>query len=138
MDHGPSFGRLSGQAARRLLGGMLLGVTSSLPVRSERDLSPKEHQALEMAHAELRAAVEAYEIFLGRELQTGTDVPVVKTDEMRAAQERVEAAERRLWELREQLLGWARPAWAPPATLVSDWILEEDPGYDNEPDHARR
>jgi len=28
-------------------------------------------------------------------------------------------------------------SWAPPATLVSDWILEEDPGYDSEPDRVR-
>lgn len=111
---------------------------SSLPVRSERDLSPEDRQMLETAHAELRAAVEAYEVFLGKELQPGVDVPIVKVDEMRAAQERVEAAEQRLWELRERFLGWTRPAWAPPATLVSDWILEEDPGYDNESDRIRR
>lgn len=111
---------------------------SSLPVRSERDLSPEERQALEAAHVELRAAVEAYEAFLGKELKPGVDIPIVKADEMQAAQERVEAAERRLWELREHLLGWTRPPWAPPAALVSDWILEEDPGYDGEPDRARR
>ena len=108
-----------------------------MPARSERDLSPEEHQAIEAAHAELRAAVEGYEAFLGKELHHPEDVRVVKADEMQAAQERVEAAERRLLELRERLLGWTRPSWAPPATLVSDWILEEDPGYDNEPDRAR-
>lgn len=113
-------------------------MSSSLPVRSERDLSQEERQALEAAHAELRAAVEAYEAILGTELHPGVDAPVVKAEELGPAQERVEAAERRLWELREQLLGWTRPPWAPPATLVSDWILEEDPGYDNEPDGARR
>ncbi|MGH9106520.1 MAG: hypothetical protein ACRDZX_11940 [Acidimicrobiales bacterium] len=111
---------------------------SSLPVRSQRDLSPEEHQTLEAARVELRSAVEAYEAFLGKELQPGVNVPIVKVDEMQAAQERVEGAERRLWELRERLLGWTRPPWAPPATLVSDWILEEDPGYDSEPDRARR
>lgn len=113
-------------------------MSSSLPTRSERDLSSEEHQALEVAHAELRAAVEAYEAFLGKEFQPGADVPVMKADEMLAAQERVDAAERKLWELREHLLGWTRPPWAPPATLVSDWILEEDPGYDSEPDRAQR
>jgi len=107
-------------------------------VRSERNLSPEERQTLEAAHVELRAAVEAYEAFLGKELQPGVNVPIVKADEMQAAQERVEDAERTLWELRERLLGWTRPPWAPPATLVSDWILEEDPGYDSEPDRARR
>lgn len=60
-----------------------------------------------------------------------------KADEMRAAQGRVEVAEGKLWKLREQLLGWVRPPWAPPATLVSDWILEEDPGYDGEPNRSR-
>lgn len=110
----------------------------SLPARSEHDLTPEERQTLEAAHVELRAAVEAYDAFLGKELQPGVDVPIVKADEMQAAQERVEAAERKLWELRERLLGWTRPPWAPPATLVSDWILEEDPGYDSEPDRARR
>lgn len=104
-------------------------------MRSERDLSPEERQTLEAAHVELRAAVEA---FLGKVLQPGVNIPIVKADEMQAAQERVEAAERRLWELREHLLGWTRPPWAPPATLVSDWILEEDPGYDSEPDRVRR
>ena len=62
----------------------------------------------------------------------------MSADAMRVAQERVEAAERSLWELRERLLGWTRPSWAPPATLVSDWILEDDPGYDDDPDVARR
>jgi hypothetical protein len=113
-------------------------VSPSWPVRSERDLSPEEHQALEAAHTQLRAAVEAYEAFVGHELQPGTDLPVVEADEMRTAQERVEAAERTLWELRERFLGWTRPSWAPSATLVSDWILEEDPGYENEPDSAQR
>ena len=126
------------ERAVELIGGTLFAVSSSLPVRSEHELSPREHQALEAAHVELRAAVEAYEAYLGRELQPGADVPIVGADEMGAAQERVEAAERRLWELREQLLGWVRPSWAPPATLVSDWILEEDPGYDSEPDRFRR
>lgn len=107
-------------------------------MRSERNLSPEERQTLEAAHVELRAAVEAYEAFLGKELQPGVNVPILKADEMQAAQERVEDAERTLWELRERLLGWTRPPWAPPATLVSDWILEEDPGYDSEPDRARR
>jgi len=101
-------------------------------------LTVEERHSLEAAHAGLRAAVEAYEAFLGKELRPGEDVPVVKASELQAAQERVEVAERRLWELRERLLGWTRPPWAPPATLVSDWILEEDPGYDDEPDVARQ
>lgn len=86
----------------------------------------------------MRAAVEAYENFLGAELLPGEGVSVEKVDDLLAAQERVELAEAKLWEVRERMLGWSRPSWAPPATLVSDWILEEDPGYDDEPDAARR
>jgi hypothetical protein len=32
--------------------------------------------------------------------------------------------------MREQLLGWARPSWAPAATLVSGWFSDEDAVYD--------
>jgi len=113
-------------------------MSAGVPSRSEADLTSEERYALEKVHAELRSAVEAYEAFLGKELRPGEDVPVVKASKLQAAQERVEVAERGLWALRERLLGWTRPAWAPPATLVSDWILEEDPGYDDEPDVARR
>jgi hypothetical protein len=109
-----------------------------VPSRSEAELSAPQRRELEEAHSELRSAVEAYEAFLGTELKPDEDVPVVHEDELRAAQERVEAAERHLWDLRERLLDWRRPSWAPPATLVSDWILEDDPGYDDEPDVARR
>ncbi|HEX6394657.1 MAG TPA: hypothetical protein VFZ97_14565 [Acidimicrobiales bacterium] len=107
-------------------------MSSSVPARSEADLSVAERDALEAAHRELRAAVNAYEAFLGRELQPGIPVTVVRAEEIQSAQERIESAERRLWDLRERLLGWARPPWAPPATLVSDWILEDDPGYDDQ------
>lgn len=113
-------------------------MSAGVPSRSEAELTSGERHALEEAHAELRAAVEAYEAFLGKELRPGDVVPVGKASELQAAQERVEAAERRLWERREQLLGWTRPPWAPPATLVSDWILEEDPGYDDDSGVARR
>lgn len=113
-------------------------VSAGVPSRSQAELTNEERHALEEAHAELRAAVEAYEAFLGKELRPGEDVPVVNASELQAVQESVEAAERKLWEVRENLLAWARPPWAPPATLVSDWILEEDPGYDDEPDVARR
>lgn len=107
-------------------------MSSALPARSEADLSTGERQALQDAHRELRAAVEAYEACLGKELRPGTPVTVVRAEDLQIAQERVENAERQLWDLRERLLGWARPPWAPPATLVSDWILEEDPGYDDQ------
>jgi hypothetical protein len=109
----------------------LAPMSSSAPSRSESELSPTERQQLEKAHAELRSAVEAYELFVGREIRPGQSLPTVREAELLAAQERVEAAETNLWDLRERLMGWARPPWAPPATSVSDWILEEDPGYDD-------
>lgn len=108
------------------------GVSSSVPARHEADLSAGERRALEDAHRELRAAVAAYETFVGQELQPGTTPTIVRADDLQRAQLRVERAERQLWDLREHLLGWARPGWAPPATLVSDWILEDDPGYDDQ------
>jgi hypothetical protein len=89
---------------------------------------------LEAAHRELRGAVEEYEAFLGEALEQGAEVTVIDAGAMQAVQERVGAAERNLWDVRERFFGWSRPSWAPPATLVSDWILEEDPGYDTEPD----
>lgn len=107
-------------------------MSSSLPARSEGDLTASERRALQDAHRELRASAEAYEALLGKELQPGAPVTIVGAEDLQGAQERVEKAERQLWELRERLLGWARPTWAPPATLVSDWILEDDPGYDDE------
>lgn len=109
-------------------------VSSSLPIRSEGALSPEDHQQLAAAYAELRAAVEAYEKFLGEDLEPGKEIVVMNAVDVRVAQERIEAAEQRLWELREKLLGWARPPWAPPATLISDWTLEVDPDFDTEPD----
>jgi hypothetical protein len=112
-------------------------VSSSVPARSEADLDVGERQVLQDAHRELRAAVEAYEGFLGKELQPGRPVTVVGAEDLQETQERVENAERRLWDLRERLLGWVRPPWAPPATLVSDWILEEDPGYDDQSERSR-
>jgi len=113
-------------------------VSSATPSRSELDLTAEQRSAIERAHVDLRGAVEAYEKFLGNELRPDEDLAAMNAEELRAAQERVESTETKLWELRERLLGWSRPAWAPPATLVSDWILEDDPGYDDEPDVARR
>jgi hypothetical protein len=55
-------------------------------------------------------------------------------NEMRAAQEAVEAAEDHLWQLREELLGWVRPPWAPSAALTSDWFSDEDAVYDDLPE----
>lgn len=114
----------------------LVDVSAGSPSRSEQDLTDQERRLLAEAHAELRAAVDAYEPFLGRALRPGEAVPIASANELRDAQERVEAAEERLWQLRENLLGWARPPWAPRASLVSDWFSEEDAGYDSVNDPA--
>jgi hypothetical protein len=112
-------------------------MSAGTPSRSEAELSPDEHRVLEAAHAELRSAVEGYEEFLGKELKPGEHVPVASATAMREAQERVEAAEARLWEVRERYLGWSRPSWAPSATLVSDWFSDEDSVYDELGDDGR-
>lgn len=102
--------------------------------RSERELTDSDRARLEAGHRELAAAVKAYERFLGGELQPGQPVPVHDANEMRAAQEAVEAAEDHLWQLREELLGWVRPPWAPSAALTSDWFSDEDAVYDDLPE----
>jgi hypothetical protein len=109
-------------------------VSSSVPARSEVDLRPAERQRLEEAHRKLREAVAAYEPFLGRELKPTEPVPVHGAEEMANAQAKIESAEQELWRLREELLGRARPAWAPDAALVADWFSEEDRSYDELPD----
>ena len=105
---------------------MSVGSTS----RSESDLTPDERRLLAAAHAELRAAVKNYEQYLGGELKPGAPVQVVGVSELRAAQERIDAAEEDLWKLRERLLGWPRPAPTPRASLVTDWFSDEDADYD--------
>jgi hypothetical protein len=50
---------------------------------------------------------------------------------MAAAYAGVDAAEAGLWRLREELLGWPRPASVPRASLVADWFSEEDRIYDD-------
>ncbi len=112
-------------------------MTAGLPSRSEADLTVEEQKQLAAAHVDLRAAVAAYEEFLGSKRRPEVAVPVAAVDRLRKAQERVERAEERLWELREQLLGWHRPAWAPSASLVSDWFSDEDADYDALTDSAR-
>ena len=76
----------------------------------------------------------AYEPFVGGQLEPGQEIPAHNADEMRGAQEAVEAAEDHLWQLREELLGWNRPSWAPSAALTSDWFSEEDAVYDDVPE----
>jgi hypothetical protein len=101
-----------------------------MPARSEADLSAIERQGLKDAYRRLREAVARYEPFLGRELRPDEPVPVHRAEEMAAVQAEIEGAEQELWRLREQLLGWARPPWAPDAALIADWFSEEDRSYD--------
>ena len=112
-------------------------MSAGVPSRSEHDLTAEERRRLVDAHAELRAAVAEYEPFLGKALHLGEPVPVVSVEAMAKAQARVDAAEDHLWLLRERLLGWARPSWAPRASLVSDWFSDEDAEYDEVTDQAR-
>ena len=101
--------------------------------RWERELSDADRSRLETAHRDLRQAVAAYEPFLGGPLEAGQPVPVHDAVEMQAAQEAIEAAEDRIWRLREELLGWVRPSWAPSAALTADWFSAEDAVYDDLP-----
>jgi len=110
-----------------------MSMAASGAPRPITDLSLSERDRLERAHQRLRGAVEAYEQFRGGPLEPGQDVPVHDADAMAAAQAEIQAAEEDLWRLREELLGWSRPAWAPPASLVSDWFSEEDRVYDDYP-----
>ena len=102
--------------------------------RTERDLSAEDRARLETAYLGLRDAVAAYESFVGGALESGQSVSVHDAEVVKAAQAAVEAAEDRLWQLREELLGWARPSWAPSAALTSDWFSEEDSVYDDVPE----
>lgn len=112
-------------------------VSIGYPSRSERDLNNDERRQLLDAHAELRAAVAAYEPFLGTELRENEPVPTLPLQALRDAQQRVEAAEERLWTVRRELLGWSRPPWTPQASLVSDWFSDEDLVYDELTDLTR-
>jgi DNA-binding GntR family transcriptional regulator len=107
---------------------------SEAAYRSERELSDQDCARLEAAHRELREAVAGYERFAGGSLEAGQPVPVHDANEMRSAQEAVEASEDHLWQLREELLGWVRPPWAPSAALTSDWFSDEDAVYDDLPE----
>jgi hypothetical protein len=105
-------------------------MSAGVPSRSEQDLTDEERRLLVDALAELRAAVADYEAFVGKELRPGEPVPVVSAEAVGKAQARVDAAEDRLWQLRQRLLGLARPSWAPQASLVTDWFSDEDADYD--------
>ena len=99
--------------------------------RPVSDLSDDERSQLEAAHRELREAIAAYEQFVAGPLPATGQMPVLDREAMAEAQAAVERAEARLWHLREELLGWARPPWAPGAALTADWFSEEDAVYDD-------
>jgi len=77
--------------ARSKRGGTLCDVTDAAH-RGERELSDRDLARLEAAHRELVAVVKAYERFRGGDLEPGQPVPVHEANEMRVAQEAVEAA----------------------------------------------
>ncbi len=103
---------------------------SSLPSRTEEQLTACERQKLDDADLRLRSAVAACEPFIGRELQPTEPVPVHDLTSIAKAQAEVEVADQELWRLREELLGSVRPSWAPSATLVTDWFSSDDEVYD--------
>jgi hypothetical protein len=93
---------------------------------------------MDRAHAELHEAAQAYEAFLAAAVDENGCLRLEDDAALRRAQDRLAAAENRLWEVRRRGLGWSRPSWAPPAALVVDWILKDDPGYDDEDLRASR
>jgi hypothetical protein len=103
---------------------------SATPAKSDNELTDQERAKLENAHRRLREAVLAYERLLGHALQIGKPVPVQDFEKVASAQAEVEAAERQLWQIREEVLGWPRPSGAPRATHVADWFSAEDAVYD--------
>ncbi|MGH9243334.1 MAG: hypothetical protein ACRD29_03260 [Acidimicrobiales bacterium] len=104
---------------------------SSTSPRPEVELGPDDRQRLVEADQRLREAVKAYEPFAGRDAKPGQAAPEHDLEALADAQAAVEAAEDELWRLRDELLGWARPPWAPRAALVADWFSDEDAVYDD-------
>lgn len=111
-------------------------LVSSAAERAPRpmsELSADEQDRLERAHQRLRAAVDAYDKYLGGPLGSAPDTVTHDVGDIAAAQAEIQAAEDDLWRLREELLGWARPASATRAELVADWFSDEDRVYDELP-----
>lgn len=105
-------------------------MSTPLPARGEDDLTPADHQRLEAAYRRLRDAVDGYAPYLGGALPPGESVQAHHAHDVAQAQAAIEAAEDELWRLREELLGWTRPASAPRATQVAEWFSDEDRIYD--------
>ena len=102
---------------------------SSQPI-PESALTDDQRSELEFAHQRLRQAVEAYEKYLGGQIEPGQEFPLVDGSDVAEVQHRVEQAEQELWRLREKYLGWVRPAWAPSAAFEADWFSSDDAVYD--------
>jgi hypothetical protein len=85
---------------------------------------------LDAAYRRLRDAAKDYERFVARPLAPDGTVVIHDLEEMAQARAAVESAERDLWQAREELLGWSRPAWAPSATSVAEWFSDEDSAAD--------
>ena len=94
-------------------------MSSSAPTQREDQLSPSDRQRLKGAYRALREAVAAYESFTNTGLKPGQPVPVQPFAEMREAQAAVGAAQREVWRLREELLGWVPPSW----------VVSDDPSW---------
>lgn len=105
---------------------------SPLPSRRVDDLDPAGRERLETALRRLQEAVDAYAPFLGGELRNGEEFPAHRVGDVARAQLAIEDAEAELWRVREQLLGWARPPWAPRASQMAEWFSPEDRIYDAE------
>jgi len=113
--------------------GVTMGKVTATPARSESELTEDERAKLEGAHRRLREAVRAYDEYIGHPLKAGQPLLVHDFDKVARAQAEVETAERELWQLREEILHWPRPPWAPSATHVADWFSSEDAVYDDAP-----
>jgi hypothetical protein len=111
-----------------------MSLVSATPTLSEGELTEDERARLENAYRRLREAVSAYDQFVGRPLKMGEPLRAHDFDKVATAQAEVEAADRELWQVREEVLHWPRPAWAPGATLVADWFSDEDAVYDEASD----
>jgi len=103
------------------------------PTRTSGDLAPHDRARLEAVYNKLKAAARATQEFRGGCLEPGKNVEPMSARDMALAYSKVSTAEENLWRLREELLGWRRPAWSPPSTQLLDWFCEEDAAYDSFP-----
>ena len=99
--------------------------------RSLHELSADQQAGLTRALQRLCEAVAEYESSISTALHPSAAAPSRGRDDLAAAQDEIQAAESDLWQLREELLGWERPASAMRAELVADWFSDEDRIYDD-------